>query len=142
MDFRVCLLSQGNLSVFENAWDKNLQLAQDAVMPSFPEAMISDGETIAVCDGRKLIAYQCGSHEVISASESAEGKTRILSRELAEYVSIESTTIRRDFSFLGNLGKQGYGYDVENLITIFSEQLGMNFDEKIILVPEYLDLNV
>lgn len=64
----------------------------------------------------------------------AEGKTRILSRELAEYVSIESTTIRRDFSFLGNLGKQGYGYDVNNLITIFSEQLGMNFDEKIILV--------
>ena len=51
----------------------------------------------------------------------AEGKTRILSRELAEYVSIESTTIRRDFSFLGNLGKQGYGYDVENLITIFSD---------------------
>lgn len=84
MDFRVCLLSQGNLSVFENAWDKNLQLAQDAVMPSFPEAMISDGETITVCDGRKLIAYQCGSHEVISASESAEGKTRILAGYNAE----------------------------------------------------------
>lgn len=64
----------------------------------------------------------------------ADGKKRILSRELADYVSIESTTIRRDFSFLGNLGKQGYGYDVDNLITIFSEQLGMNFDEKIILV--------
>lgn len=64
----------------------------------------------------------------------ASGVTRIMSRELASYVSIESTTIRRDFSFLGKLGKQGYGYDVDDLIRIFSEQLGMNFDEKIILV--------
>ena len=64
----------------------------------------------------------------------SEGRTRIMSRELAEYVSIEPTTIRRDFSFLGNLGKQGYGYDVQRLIEIFSGHLGMNFDEKIILV--------
>lgn len=62
------------------------------------------------------------------------GVERIMSRELAEYVSIESTTIRRDFSFLGKLGKQGYGYDVAALIDIFSHELGMNFDEKIILV--------
>ena len=61
----------------------------------------------------------------------ASGVNRIMSRELASYVSIESTTIRRDFSFLGKLGKQGYGYDVDDLIRIFSEQLGMNFDEKI-----------
>ena len=63
-----------------------------------------------------------------------DGVERIMSRELADYVGIESTTIRRDFSFLGNLGKQGYGYKVDDLIKIFSEQLGMNFDEKIILV--------
>ncbi|MBO7703053.1 MAG: redox-sensing transcriptional repressor Rex [Solobacterium sp.] len=64
----------------------------------------------------------------------SEGVERIMSRELAEYVGIESTTIRRDFSFLGSLGKQGYGYLVDDLIRVFSEQLGMNFDEKIILV--------
>ncbi|MBQ1325363.1 MAG: redox-sensing transcriptional repressor Rex, partial [Solobacterium sp.] len=56
-----------------------------------------------------------------------EGVDHIMSKELAEYVSIESTTIRRDFSFLGKLGKQGYGYNVDNLIQRFSEQLGMNF---------------
>ena len=60
------------------------------------------------------------------------GVERILSKELSEYVNIESTTIRRDFSFLGNLGKQGYGYDVKNLIDIFSKELGLEFDEKII----------
>ena len=60
------------------------------------------------------------------------GVDRILSKELSEYVNIESTTIRRDFSFLGNLGKQGYGYDVKKLIEIFSKELGLEFDEKII----------
>lgn len=64
----------------------------------------------------------------------SEGVTRIMSKELGEYVSIESTTIRRDFSFIGNLGKQGYGYDVNYLIDKFSEELGIGFDEKIILV--------
>lgn len=62
------------------------------------------------------------------------GTQRIMSKELASVVNIEPTTIRRDFSFLGNLGKQGYGYDVNLLIDIFNQQLGMDFDEKIILV--------
>lgn len=64
----------------------------------------------------------------------ASGVQKIMSKELADYVSIEPTTIRRDFSFLGALGKQGYGYDVDTMIQIFSEELGMNFQEKIILV--------
>lgn len=64
----------------------------------------------------------------------SEGNDRIMSKQLADYVGIESTTIRRDFSFLGNLGKQGYGYNVDELIKIFNDQLGVNFDEKIILI--------
>lgn len=62
------------------------------------------------------------------------GITKIMSKELSSFVDIEPTTIRRDFSFLGNLGKQGYGYDVDRLIEIFNSQLGVDFDEKIILV--------
>ena len=62
------------------------------------------------------------------------GVERIMSKELSNVVSIEPTTIRRDFSSLGNLGKQGYGYDVNKLIEIFNQQLGLDFDEKIILV--------
>lgn len=64
----------------------------------------------------------------------SNGVSRIMSKELSEYVDIESTTIRRDFSFLGSLGKQGYGYDVDKLVSIFNEELGLSFDEKIILV--------
>jgi len=62
------------------------------------------------------------------------GKDKIMSHELAAYVNIKPTTIRRDFSLIGSLGKQGYGYDVKHLIQIFSNELGMNFDEKIILI--------
>ncbi len=62
------------------------------------------------------------------------GVERIMSRELGEFVDIESTTIRRDFSFIGSLGKQGYGYVVAHLVDIFNAQLGVNFDEKMILV--------
>lgn len=65
---------------------------------------------------------------------SKEGITRVMSSELSKLVSIEPTTIRRDFSFIGRLGKQGYGYDVESLIEKFSGKLGVSFDEKIILI--------
>lgn len=64
----------------------------------------------------------------------AEGIKRIKSNELADYVLIKSTTIRRDFSIIGSLGKQGYGYNVDDLIKVFSNELGNNYDEKIILV--------
>lgn len=62
------------------------------------------------------------------------GIERIMSKELAHVVNIEPTTIRRDFSFLGSLGKQGFGYEIDRLIEIFNMQLGMDFEEKIILV--------
>ena len=62
------------------------------------------------------------------------GISRIMSRELSEFVDVEPTTIRRDFSFLGSLGKQGYGYDVGSLIEIFNAHLGGAFQEKLIIV--------
>jgi redox-sensing transcriptional repressor len=62
------------------------------------------------------------------------GITRIMSRELSEFVDVEPTTIRRDFSFLGSLGKQGYGYDVVSLIEVFDAHLGGAFQEKLIIV--------
>ena len=63
-----------------------------------------------------------------------EQVSKIMSSELSEIVGIAPTTIRRDFSLIGSLGKQGYGYDVERLISIFSDELGVNYNEKIILI--------
>ena len=59
---------------------------------------------------------------------------RIMSSQLSESVGIKSTTIRRDFSLIGQLGRQGYGYDVDSLINIFSKELGEDFDEKMVLI--------
>lgn len=64
----------------------------------------------------------------------SSGISHIMSSELSQYVAIKPTTIRRDFSLLGNMGKQGYGYDIDLLIKTFSEHLGVSYDEKIILV--------
>ena len=64
----------------------------------------------------------------------AQGVNRVLSSELSELVDIKATTIRRDLSLLGYLGKQGFGYDVDKLIVVFNEKLGTGFDEKIILI--------
>ena len=46
-------------------------------------------------------------------------KQRVSSTELSEAVQVDSATIRRDFSFFGELGKRGYGYDVESLLKFF-----------------------
>ena len=65
---------------------------------------------------------------------SQNGIKRIKSSELSEYVDIKATTIRHDFSLIGQLGKQGYGYDIDELISIFADALGEDYDEEMILI--------
>ena len=65
---------------------------------------------------------------------SASGKKRFSSKELSEAVKIDSATIRKDFSYLGALGRKGYGYDVENLLNFFKEKLDQNELTKVILI--------
>ncbi|EOH92432.1 redox-sensing transcriptional repressor rex 1 [Enterococcus haemoperoxidus ATCC BAA-382] len=55
------------------------------------------------------------------------GKNKVSSTELSDAVQVDSATIRRDFSYFGELGKRGYGYDVENLMNFFAKTL--NDDE-------------
>ncbi|MDU2285751.1 MAG: redox-sensing transcriptional repressor Rex [Enterococcus faecalis] len=55
------------------------------------------------------------------------GKNKVSSTELSEAVQVDSATIRRDFSYFGELGKRVYGYDVENLMNFFAKTL--NEDE-------------
>ncbi len=51
------------------------------------------------------------------------GKDKVSSTELSEAVQVDSATIRRDFSYFGELGKRGYGYDVEKLVDFFAKTL-------------------
>lgn len=51
------------------------------------------------------------------------GKQRVSSAELSEAVKVDSATIRRDFSYFGALGKKGYGYNVQYLLSFFRKTL-------------------
>lgn len=51
------------------------------------------------------------------------GKTRVSSKELSQAIKVDSATIRRDFSYFGALGKKGYGYNVEYLLSFFRKTL-------------------
>lgn len=53
----------------------------------------------------------------------ASGKQRVSSAELSDAVKVDSATIRRDFSYFGALGKKGYGYNVNYLLSFFSKTL-------------------
>jgi redox-sensing transcriptional repressor len=43
------------------------------------------------------------------------GKERISSRDLAEFVGVNSWQIRKDFSYFGGFGTPGVGYNIEKL---------------------------
>lgn len=51
------------------------------------------------------------------------GEKKVSSTELSEAIKVDSATIRRDFSYFGELGKRGYGYDVEKLMDFFAKTL-------------------
>lgn len=53
----------------------------------------------------------------------ASGKQRVSSSELSQAVKVDSATIRRDFSYFGALGKKGYGYNVNYLLSFFRKTL-------------------
>lgn len=62
------------------------------------------------------------------------GKERVSSKELSEAVKVDSATIRRDFSYFGPLGKRGYGYDVEDLLSFFSRTLSQDVITNVALI--------
>ena len=62
------------------------------------------------------------------------GKTKVSSTELSEAIQVDSATIRRDFSYFGELGKRGYGYDVEDLMHFFGKILNDDQQTNVALV--------
>ncbi|GIN88908.1 redox-sensing transcriptional repressor Rex [Heyndrickxia sporothermodurans] len=62
------------------------------------------------------------------------GKQRVSSAELSEAVKVDSATIRRDFSYFGALGKKGYGYNVNYLLTFFRKTLDQDELTKVALI--------
>lgn len=64
----------------------------------------------------------------------SSGKLRVSSAELSEAVKVDSATIRRDFSYFGALGKKGYGYNVNYLLTFFRKTLDQDELTRVVLI--------
>ena len=62
------------------------------------------------------------------------GKQRVSSAALAEALQIDPATIRRDFSYLGELGKKGYGYNVSYLLQFLRDFLKQDEVTNVILI--------
>ena len=45
------------------------------------------------------------------------------SKAISEALQIDSATIRRDFSYFGELGKKGYGYNVDSMLEFLNQRL-------------------
>ncbi|MBM7606651.1 redox-sensing transcriptional repressor [Metabacillus crassostreae] len=64
----------------------------------------------------------------------SSGKQRVSSAELSDAVKVDSATIRRDFSYFGALGKKGYGYNVNYLLSFFRKTLDQDEVTKVCLI--------
>lgn len=67
-------------------------------------------------------------------NEENNGNDRVSSREISEALDIDSATIRRDFSYFGELGRKGYGYNVGSLLKFFLEHIQGNDVKNVILL--------
>ena len=52
-----------------------------------------------------------------------KGIDRVNSKTISEALQIDSATIRRDFSYFGELGKKGYGYNIDSMLEFFKSEL-------------------
>ena len=65
---------------------------------------------------------------------NAENIEKANSKQIAEAFAIDSATVRRDFSYFGELGRRGFGYDVKKLMNFFANLLNDNSITNVMIV--------
>ncbi|ULO14534.1 redox-sensing transcriptional repressor Rex [Staphylococcus aureus] len=68
------------------------------------------------------------------SSLKSKGIDRVNSKAISDALQIDSATIRRDFSYFGELGKKGYGYNIDSLLDFFKFELSESDMIKIAIV--------
>ncbi|HEJ8457679.1 TPA: redox-sensing transcriptional repressor Rex [Staphylococcus aureus] len=68
------------------------------------------------------------------SSLKSKGIDRVNSKAISDALQIDSATIRRDFSYFGELGKKGYGYNIYSLLDFFKSELSESDMIKIAIV--------
>ncbi len=78
---------------------------------------------------RRMPLYLRGALEL--ASQGAES---ISSQRLADHLGLYAWLIRKDFSYFGDLGKRGVGYDTRTLVSRIKKILRLGIDRRAVLV--------
>lgn len=91
---------------------------------------MSDSRTAPEATLYRLSLYHCYLGELLRVG--APG--RITSRQIAEELSIKEETVRRDISFVGDIGRPGAGYDPVVLYTEFTRFLGLSEEYPVVKV--------
>ena len=63
-----------------------------------------------------------------------DGKKKLSSSELADFIGLSPTKIRKDFSYFGPFGTRGVGYDTQKLIRRISKILKLDGQRKAVLI--------
>lgn len=63
-----------------------------------------------------------------------EGTPKVSSKELADRLDANAAQIRKDFSYFGEFGVRGVGYEVNYLIGELSRCLGLDLEWKVVIV--------
>ncbi len=74
---------------------------------------------------QETLARLPGYRHELQAMHDA-GERVVSSRELASRLSVSDAQLRRDFSYLALLGRPGLGYEVDTLLRVTSEVLGLD----------------
>ena len=64
----------------------------------------------------------------------ARGVERVSSKQLAEMIDLNAAQIRKDFSYFGEFGTRGVGYEVERLVDEVRRCLGLERSWNVIIV--------
>ncbi|MBM7636106.1 redox-sensing transcriptional repressor Rex [Streptococcus saliviloxodontae] len=65
---------------------------------------------------------------------NADNIEKASSKEIADAIGVDSATVRRDFSYFGELGRRGFGYDVKKLMNFFADILNDHSITNVLLV--------
>jgi redox-sensing transcriptional repressor len=64
----------------------------------------------------------------------SRGVDRISSKDLAEAIGLNAAQIRKDFSYFGEFGTRGVGYEVARLVDEISHCLGLDHSWNVVIV--------
>lgn len=73
----------------------------------------------------RLSLYHCYLGEMLRIGASSG---RVTSRQLAERLGVKEETVRRDVSFVGDIGRPGAGYEPREMYDAFTDFLGLRED--------------